>query len=653
VRPGDIGSIVSVGAVAVSPDGATIAFVVTRVDVEPNAYRSRIWLAAADGSSRPVPLTAGEVSDSGPAWSPDGSRLAYSSRLGDEADAKVAVRVVPVTTGGEVLTLATLKEGVRSLSWSPDGRRLAFVARARASRYEHDDPRRQPPRRITRFFSRLDNEGWTADRPEHVFVVSTEGTEPHRDVTPGEFGLADPVWAPDGSSLVVAGATHDTWDLDLRVDLHLVDVESGERRPLTSQTGIYGSPSVSPDGRRVALLGTDDAETHPRNYHVGVIDLVGGQHRWVSRALDRNFAPYPDHREPIWLDDETLLAKAEDRGNEVLLVVRADGDGEPLVLRGGPGCIPFYDWRAGTLAFAHTVGERPAELHAVVGGDESCLTEVAASFVRRARPRPFEHFTVPSRDGAVELDAWILTPPDLDRGTSHPALLNVHGGPFLQYGDRFFDEVQIQAGAGYVAVWCNPRGGSGREEGFGRAICGPPLGGTGWGSVDYDDLMAVMEHALEVYPFIDRERLGVLGGSYGGYMTTWIVSHTDRFAAACSERACNNLLSLEWTSDIGTAFRTEMGATHLDDPELYLRHSPITYVRDISTPVLILHSEDDLRCPVEQAEQLFVALRLLGKEVEFVRFPAEGHELSRTGSPVHRIQRAELILEFFDKHLKR
>jgi dipeptidyl aminopeptidase/acylaminoacyl peptidase len=278
---------------------------------------------------------------------------------------------------------------------------------------------------------------------------------------------------------------------------------------------------------------------------------------------------------------------------------------------------------------------------------------VAGHFVARCRPQPAERFTAISPDGA-EIDAWIVRPPDFDATRRYPVLLNVHGGPFTQTGNRFFDEAQAQAAAGYVVLLSNPRGSSGRDTAWGRAISGPADRfdpGTGWGSVDADDVMAVLDTALERFAFIDGERAGLLGGSYGGYMTSWIVGHSDRFKAACSERAVNNLLSLEWNSDIATVFRTELGVTHLDDPEEYLRRSPITYVRNITTPLLILHSEDDLRCPITQAEEFFVALRSLGKEVEFYRFPAESHELSRSGSPVHRVQRFEIILEFFDRHL--
>jgi dipeptidyl aminopeptidase/acylaminoacyl peptidase len=286
-------------------------------------------------------------------------------------------------------------------------------------------------------------------------------------------------------------------------------------------------------------------------------------------------------------------------------------------------------------------------------GGERTVTDAAGRFVARSRPQRAERFVAVSSGGA-EVDAWIVTPPDLDTSRRYPVLLNVHGGPFTQTGNRFFDEAQIQAAAGYVVLLSNPRGSSGRDTAWGRAICGPrdrfdP--GTGWGTVDADDVMAVLDTALARYPFIDGERAGLLGGSYGGYMTSWIVGHSNRFKAACSERAVNNLLSLEWNSDVATMFRTELGVSHLDDPNEYLRRSPITYVREMTTPLLIIHSENDLRCPITQAEELFVALRTLGKEVEFYRFPDESHELSRSGSPVHRVQRAEIILEFFDRHL--
>jgi acylaminoacyl-peptidase len=248
--------------------------------------------------------------------------------------------------------------------------------------------------------------------------------------------------------------------------------------------------------------------------------------------------------------------------------------------------------------------------------------------------------------------AWVCCRPGFEAGRRYPTLLNIHGGPFTQYGNTFFDEFQVFCGAGYAVVFANPRGSSGYSEAWGRAIRGPGEAGPGWGSVDYEDCMAVTDEAVRRFDFVDGERLGVIGGSYGGFMTSWIVGHTDRFKAAVSERAVNQWLSMWGSSDFGWDFKGYFGKFLFEDVEAYLKISPATYAPDIHTPLLILHSENDLRCPVEQGEQLFTTLRLLRREVEFVRFPEESHELTRAGSPVHRVQRFELVLEWFDRYLK-
>jgi dipeptidyl aminopeptidase/acylaminoacyl peptidase len=655
--PSDLGSLTSLGQPAVSPDGRTVAFVLQRVDTDINDYRSQVWLVPVDGSSPPAPFTSGEHQDANPTWSPDGRRLAFTSARGTDERRKATVHVAPVQTGGEVVTLARFADEVLALRWSPDGRQIAISARTRAERYDEDDERKQPPRRVTRLFSRLDSTGFTVDRPLHVYVVPADGSAEPRNLTPGQHEFSRPQWTPDSRTLLVGGRAHETWDIDLVSDVYALDVATGERRRVTGNTGEYGSPSASPDGTRVAFLGTDDANSSPRNSHVGVVAVDGqSEHRWMSHGVDRTFSPFPNNQPPHWVNDRTILCLAEDRGHVHLYRVGAD-DREtpepPEPVWDGEGVVTGFDEAAGTLVFALSTPTSPAELY-VLQDDRTTrqLTDLTAAFAVQAQLRPYERFTVPSSDGRVEIDAWVLTPPDLDPDRSYPMLVNVHGGPFTQYAERFFDEVQIQARAGYVVLWCNPRGGSGREESFGRAISGLPFGGSGWGSVDYDDVIAVVDHVVDSRPYVDRDRLGILGGSYGGYMTSWVIGHTDRFRAACSERAANNLLSLEWASDAAGAFRTYVGASHLEAPEMYTGMSPITYVRDINTPLLIVHSENDLRCPIEQAEQMFVGLRLQQKDVEFVRFPAESHELSRGGSPAHRRQRAEIILDFFSQHLK-
>jgi dipeptidyl aminopeptidase/acylaminoacyl peptidase len=263
-----------------------------------------------------------------------------------------------------------------------------------------------------------------------------------------------------------------------------------------------------------------------------------------------------------------------------------------------------------------------------------------------------ERFSATSKDG-TSVEAWIVRPADFEPGTRYPILLNVHGGPFTQYGNKFFDEFQVYAGSGYVVVYSNPRGSSGYSEAWGRAINTQDEGGSPWGTVDFEDVMAVLD-ALERFDFCDPERVGVLGGSYGGYMTSWIVGHSDRFKAACSERAVNQWVSFHGSSDIGPHFaRAYFGRYVWEDFAGQVSMSPATYAADINTPLLILHSENDLRAPIEQGEHLFVSLRLLKKDVEMVRFPAESHELSRSGSPAHRVMRFETILDWFDRYLKK
>ena len=231
-------------------------------------------------------------------------------------------------------------------------------------------------------------------------------------------------------------------------------------------------------------------------------------------------------------------------------------------------------------------------------------------------------------------------------GAKWPALLSIHGGPHTQYGHVFFDEFQVYAGAGYAVIYTNPRGSQGYGEAFTSAVI------RDWGGGDYADVMAGLDEALRRHDGIDAARLGVIGGSYGGFLASWIVGHTNRFRAACSERAVNDQWGMFGQSDIGHLFNTvELGALPWENLDEYIRRSPVTYAKDITTPLLIMHSEDDLRCPIGQAEQLFVALKKLGKDVMFVRFPDETHELSRSGKPRHRLARFRFILDWFAKHL--
>ena len=639
--PDDVFALRYAADLSVSPDGASVAYVVARADRETNSYVGTIWLAPLDGSEEPRQLTFGPGTDAEPRWSPDGSRLAFvSSREGRASQ----LYVLPAR-GGEARRLTQLNEDVGDVAWSPDGTALAFTSRVRAEGGEEEDERRRRPRRFTRLQYKLDNEGWTGDRPKHVFTVPADGSAAATQLTFGDVEDAGPAWSPDGARIAFVSARHPYWDTEFVTDVYLVDATGGEPRRLTRGGGLFEGLSWSADGASLLAQRYPSAFDDPRHTQVAIVDTRSGDVRLLSEALDRNCAGQGPAGAPR-CDGDGVVFAVEDCGNTHLYRTAADGSGTPRRVVGGELAAAGFDVAGGRLAYIASTPARTSEVFA----DGRRLSSLADDFVAGRELCLPERFAARSADGA-EVEAWVMRPAGFEAGRTYPALLVIHGGPFGQYGNGFFDEFQVYAAAGYVLVYCNPRGSSGYSEAWSRAIRAEGEAG-GWGTVDFDDCMAVIEEAVRRFPFIDGNRLGVMGGSYGGYMTSWIVAHTDRFRAALSERAVNHLGSIFGSSDQGWDLVSYAGAMAYDDVKPYLRMSPLTYARDIHTPLLIVHSEEDLRCPLEQGEQLFVALRLLRRPVEMVIFPKESHELTRSGSPMHRVQRFEIVLEWFDRYLK-
>ena len=644
MHPTDIGRVVVPGEPRLSPDARHVAFTVATADLSANMGKSQVWLAPVDGSAPAQPLTAGSGRDGHPRWSPDGRSLAFTSHREESGSQLLILPIGGV--GGEPRVVATLPEEIEALEWSPDGQSIAFAARLRdEAQYAPTRDADRPPRRITHLGWKYDNVGWIVDRPRSLFVVESSGMNEHRVLLTGGHDVAPAfAWTNDSDAIVIPHGPHETADLDRVVDLWMVPLDGSTPTRLTDGTESWSQPTMAPSGTQVAVYRSDPRDP-VRNADLVMFDLATGATEAVAPDIDRGrsiLAPMGAQ-----FDSGRIWFTIEDRGGTHLYVAESTG-----VLT-GDRVVTGVHVCAGTIAFTESVPTGPLRL-LVRGVDDQTERELASFPIPFPTSAP-EKLPTTASDGS-DVEAWFMPPLDLDESRQYPVLLNIHGGPYTQYGYSFFDEFQVQAGAGYGVVYCNPRGSSGYGTPWGRAILGPKFErepGTGWGGIDTTDVLSALDAALARYPYLDPDRVGVLGGSYGGYLTSWLVTQTDRFAAACSERAVNNVATMTHTSDIGWWFNVQYaGVTAMEDTEELLRMSPVTYADRITTPLLIVHSENDWRCPIEQAEDLYTRLRQLGRDVEFVRFPGEGHELSRSGAPKHRLQRLEIILEFFGRHLK-
>ena len=647
MTPEDITRIRWVSDVQMSPDGDRVAFVVTTLSEERDAYLSNIWTVAVDGGE-PRRLTSGAKRDGAPRWSPDGGRLAFVSER--QGDSRPQLYVMP-TDGGEATRLTEQAQGVSEPVWSPDGKRLAFLSRVggdEPQQKESAEALSRPARVITTLKYKMNSEGFVYDRRTHLFVVDADDGNVNQ-LTDGDYNHDGPVWSPDGKTLAFTSAQHTERDEDDASDVWVIAVDGGDARRVTDTAGPVGRPSFSPDGQTIAYLGHTQRFDAGYNWRAFTVPAAGGASVCVTAGMDRSCLALGGGR-PLWsADGKWLTVGFQNRGDIHACRFDARDPRAPQVVLDGCRQITGLSAAAdgGRLAFAATDPTSPAEVFVcrADGSQERQLTHLNADWIAEV------DLSTPQRIDCVSdgcaLDVWVMKPHGFEPGKRYPLLLNIHGGPHMMYGHDFFDEFQVYSGAGYAVMFTNPRGSRGYGESFTRAVIGD------WGGVDHDDVTAALDAALAQCDYIDAQRLGVMGGSYGGYLTTWAVGHSTRFKAACSERAVNNVYTLFGTSDIGHSFaEAQSGCLPWDNLEWYLERSPLTYAADITTPLLIIHAENDLRCPIEQAEQLFVALKKQRKEVRFVRFPDEGHEMSRAGKPRHRLERFRVILEWFGEFLQ-
>jgi len=624
-----------------SPDGTTVVVAVSRIDLENDEYHGELWLVPMDGSALPRRYTHGP-NDAQPRFSPDGRWLAF---VRTETDAKPQLFVM-AAHGGEPRKLTDHPLGAGDPAWSPDSTHLAYVARIPGEgRYGTDEKitsDKEPPRRITTRKYRMDNVGFTIDRRPHLFVVDAlaETSEPLQ-LTRGDYDHAEPAWSPDGRTVAFVASRHDERDNDLISDIFLVSAEGGDARQVTDTTQALTQPVFTPDGSTICYRAHSDTDIVGRNTQLFRIAADGSEApQGLSEAEPWDFDAYGSgSSHPLLVDDDSAVTLCQRRGG-IELVRVPFGGGKPEVLAGGPRQILAADRaKGGGMALLVATDTNAGELVARQDdGTETTLSDFGSGLARTTSLRAMTEITTAADDG-YEVHGWIVKPAG---NGPFPVLLMIHGGPFTQYGWTLSDEAQVYAGAGYAVVMGNPRGSSGYGEAHGRSIVGD------MGNRDFADLIALLDQALTDSD-LDADRMGVLGGSYGGYMTAWMLSHSDRFRAGIVERGCLAFDSFTGSSDIGWFFSDHYAGP---DPERQRAQSPLTYADDIAVPVLVIHSEQDWRCPLEQGQRLYERLKRNRVETELLVFPGEGHELSRSGLPSHRVARFEAILDWWQRHLQ-
>ena len=618
-----------------SPDGKRIAFSVKRANIEEDAYDSEIYVADLK-KGEAVPFTAGKK-DSDPKWSPDGRSILFTSRRGLKKEDKGNALYAISAGGGEARLIRRSEDGIDGARWSPDSKSVYFMSYV--GKKAKDDVK--VIGRLTFWFNGL---GFIYERRKHLFRADLDSGKVSQ-LTSGAIDVSDFAISHDGRSIAFIASSD-----DLRPyisDLYLSDARGKGRRKLTRSNMELTTVAWSPDDRLLALSGDDLPSgfashsriwtANPRDRKVERIDEVDLNKANGLNSDVRAHAHGPGNL--VWDKDGIYYLEAD--GGSVRLYRKKLG-GAPTVVVGGDRSVEGYDVHDGTVAFVAMDASHLEELF-VSGGREKKLTSLNSRVYDDLKVVAPQHVSFKASDGE-QVEGWVMVP---EGRAKVPGVLYVHGGPKTAFGHSYMHEFQAFAGAGYAVIYFNPRGSDGYTEKF-ADIRGK------YGTRDYDDLMEGLDHVLRKFPAIDGDRLAIAGGSYGGFMTNWAIGHTTRFRAAVTDRSIASWISFWGTSDIGPHFtEDQVGGDPWSSEEKLLNDSPLRYVPNVETPLMLVHSMEDYGCWMVEGLEFFTALKKHGKEAELVLFPGENHDLSRVGKPKHRVARLGHYIRWFDRHLKR
>jgi acylaminoacyl-peptidase len=634
----------------ISPDGERVVYVRNFMDVMHDRRRSNLWLATTDGGDH-RPLTTGLANHFAPRWSPDGRRLLYAST--DDGSSQLHVRWLD---GGGSARLTQLREPPADPAWSPDGRWIAFTMLAPLDVEPFVELPEKPAGAqwaapavaIDELLYRADGAGYLKDGYRHVFVLPAEGGTP-RQLTQGPFNHAGPLaWTPAGDAVLFSANRREDWRYEPNEsEIYEVRLADGELRALTGRAGPDAAPAVSPDGEQMAYLGYDDRYQGYQVTHLYVTRRDGsGAPRVLTAALDRSVA------DPVWsADGQGVYFGYDDRGNGKVGYAPLAGELELAAGDVGGTSIgrPYSGGSfsvAGDGRFAYTLSrpDHPADVAVGRRGASEVrrLTRLNDDLLAHKELGAVEEIWYESSHDGRRVQAWIVKPPGFEASRKHPLVLEIHGGPFANYGDRFAAELQLYAAAGYVVLYANPRGSTSYGEELGNLIH------HAYPGHDYDDLMSGVD-AVIARGYVDPDRLFVTGGSGGGVLTAWIVGKTGRFRAAASAKPVINWTSFALTADMYNFFyRYWFPGFPWDYPEHYQARSPLSLVGNVTTPTMLLTGEVDYRTPISESEQLYQALKLRRVDAMLVRIPGASHDIA--DRPSQLMSKVAHVLAWFERY---
>jgi dipeptidyl aminopeptidase/acylaminoacyl peptidase len=644
VTPEDYLSFKFIGDPHISPDGRVVAYVLTTIDQKKNKRESSVWVVPADGSAAPRRLSAEGLSSNAPRWSPDGKTLAILSVRASDAPAsetpKSQIYLLSIAGGGEAIALTKLKNGVQSYQWSPEGSRIVVVSTSGPMDGVAAADRKSDVRHYTHIQYKFNDTGWFDDKRRHLWVVSVPGGEAKQITEGQDWNDTDPQWSPDGARIAfVSNRTGKAYDDSHNTDVWVIPAAGGTLTKISDHAFEDENPRWSPDGKQILFTGQTAVHQFPKLYIAG---SGGGA---ASQLAVKDFDNVAG--ELHWQMPGSVLFAAGVKGETHIF--RADPVAHTFsAVTSGPRGIHAFDVSesSGKMVYLANDFQHPDDLYIsnLDGSGERQLTHVNSELWAQLELQPVERLPYKSTDGWA-VDGFFVKPVGWQAGKKYPMVLVIHGGPEGMFGVDWYHEFQVYAAKGWAVFFCNPRGSTGYGEKFERGEI------NNWGGMDYQDVMAGVDAALKQYPWVDANDLGVTGGSYGGYMTNWIVSHTNRFKAAVTLRSVSNFISDEGTRDGAYGHEDYFKGIVFDDFEQYWDASPLKYARNVRTPTLILHSDNDFRVPIEQGEQWFRALQHYGVPSELVLFPRENHNLTRTGEPKHLVESLNWQLYWFDRYL--